>query len=55
MARHGVQRGLSVPREETFQGKMVWESVIQVFEFAGDPNTARVSAENPKNQLRAMS
>lgn len=43
---HGVESKHveSVPVKETFQGKTVWEGVVEVFELIGHPKTARVYA-----------
>ena len=34
----------SVPVKETFQGKTVWEGVVEVFELHGHPKAARAYA-----------
>lgn len=34
----------SVPVKETFQGKTVWEGVVQVFDLIGHPTAARCYA-----------
>jgi hypothetical protein len=43
----------SVPIKETFQGKTVWEGVVEVFELQGHPKAPKVYAwayetDNPK-------
>jgi hypothetical protein len=52
---HGVEaRHIeSVPVKETFQGKTVWDGVVEVFELVGHPKAPRVYAwphdtDNPK-------
>src|SRR5438132_11781340 len=52
---HGVdaQHVESVPVKETFQGKTVWEGVVEVFELVGHPKAPRAYAwahdtDNPK-------
>jgi hypothetical protein len=47
----------SVPVKETFQGKTVWEGVVEVFELIGHPKAPRVYAwsheiDNPKKTQR---
>jgi len=44
----------SVPIKETFQGKTVWEGVVEVFELIGHPKAPRVYAwahdtDNPEH------
>ena len=34
----------SVPVKETFQGKTVWEGIVEVFDLHGHPKAARVYA-----------
>jgi len=34
----------SVPIKETFEGKTVWEGVVEVFDLAGHPKASRVYA-----------
>src|SRR5580698_10124266 len=34
----------SVPVKETFEGKMVWEGVVHVFDLAGHPKATRAYA-----------
>ena len=34
----------SVPVKETFQGKTVWEGIVEVFELHGHPSASRVYA-----------
>ena len=43
---HGVEsRHIeSVPVKEAFQGKTVWEGIVEVFEIHGHPKTERVYA-----------
>jgi aminoglycoside phosphotransferase (APT) family kinase protein len=43
---HGVESTHleSVPVKETFQGKTVWEGVVEVFELKNHPKAARVYA-----------
>ena len=43
---HGVEANQveSVPVKETFQGKTVWEGIVEVFELVGHPKAARVYA-----------
>ena len=43
----------SVPIKETFQGKTVWEGIVEVFELRGHPKASKVYAwayetDNPK-------
>lgn len=52
---HGVdsRHVESVPIKETFQGKTVWEGVVEVFELIGHPKAPKVYAwahdtDNPK-------
>lgn len=47
----------SVPVKETFQGKTVWEGIVEVFELIGHPNASRVYAwshatDDPKQPKR---
>jgi len=56
---HGVEANHieSVPVKETFQGKTVWEGIVEVFELVGHPKATRVYAwshdtDNPKKQRR---
>lgn len=61
---HGVEsRHLeSVPVKETFQGKTVWEGVVEVFELVGHPKAPRVYAwahhtdgpESPKRHVTVL-
>jgi hypothetical protein len=53
--RHGVESSHieSVPIKETFQGKTIWEGVVEVFELHGHPKAPKVYAwayetDNPK-------
>jgi len=43
---HGVESKHveSVPIKETFQGKTVWEGIVEVFEIRGHPKTDRIYA-----------
>jgi hypothetical protein len=43
---HGVESKHveSVPMKETFQGKTVWEGIVEVFELVGHPKAARLYA-----------
>lgn len=43
---HGVESKYleSVPIKETFQGKTVWEGVVEVFELIGHPTASKVYA-----------
>lgn len=52
---HGVEsmHVESVPIKETFQGKTVWEGIVEVFELQGHPRAPKVYAwayetDNPK-------
>jgi hypothetical protein len=43
----------SVPIKETFQGRTVWEGIVEVFDLRGHPKTTRLYAwayetDNPK-------
>jgi hypothetical protein len=56
---HGVESKHveSVPVKETFQGKMVWEGIVEVFELIGHPKAPKVYAwanetDNPKKKPR---
>lgn len=56
---HGVESKYveSIPVKETFQGKTVWEGVVEVFDLIGHPNATRVYAwahetDDPKRPLR---
>jgi len=47
----------SVPVKETFQGKTIWEGIVEVFEIRGHPKASRVYAwshetDDPKNPRR---
>ena len=53
---HGVESKHveSVPVKETFQGKTVWEGIVEVFEIRGHPKSLRIYAwshetDDPKN------
>ena len=43
---HGVESAHvgSVPVKETFQGRTVWEGVVEVFELIGHPTAGRLHA-----------
>jgi len=43
---HGVESRHveSVPVKETFQGKTVWEGIVEVFELIGHPTAQRIYA-----------
>ena len=43
---HGVESAhvASVPVKETFQGRAVWEGVVEVFELIGHPTAAKLYA-----------
>jgi hypothetical protein len=56
---HGVEAKHieSVPVKETFQGKTIWEGIVEVFELKGHPQTERVYAwshdtDDPKKPKR---
>lgn len=56
---HGVESKHveSVPVKETFQGKTVWEGIVEVFELHGHPKAPKVYAwahdtDNPKQPRR---
>jgi len=56
---HGVESKHveSVPVKETFQGKTVWEGIVEVFELIGHPKASKVYAwthvtDEPKNPQR---
>jgi hypothetical protein len=56
---HGVESKHveSVPVKETFQGKTVWEGIVEVFELIGHPKATRLYAwshntDNPKKPKR---
>ena len=56
---HGVESKHveSVPVKETFQGKTVWEGIVEVFELVGHPKAPRVYAwshdtDDPKKSRR---
>jgi hypothetical protein len=47
----------SVPVKESFQGKTVWEGIVEVFDLQGHPAASRVYAwahatDNPKHPKR---
>jgi hypothetical protein len=54
---HGVESKHieSVPVKETFQGRTVWEGIVEVFELHGHPKAARAyawshEADDPKKR-----
>jgi hypothetical protein len=56
---HGVEATYveSVPVKEIFQGRTVWEGVVEVFDLIGHPTAARVYAwshdtNDPENPTR---
>jgi hypothetical protein len=56
---HGVEATYiqSVPVKEKFQGKTIWEGMVEVFEIKGHPQTERVYAwshdtDDPKKPKR---
>jgi len=56
---HGVEAKHveSVPVKETFQGKTVWEGIVEVFELVGHPKAPKVYAwshdtDDPKKPRR---
>ena len=56
---HGVESKhiQSVPVKEIFQGKTVWEGIVEVFELVGHPKASKVYAwshetDDPKTQKR---
>lgn len=56
---HGVESSHveSVPIKETFQGKTVWEGVVEVFDLVGHPTATRLYAwahdtDDPKKPRR---
>ena|SRR2546426_10389706 len=56
---HGVESTHieSVPVKETFQGKTVWEGIVEVFDLHGHPKATRVYAwahetDNPQKPVR---
>jgi hypothetical protein len=56
---HGVESKHieSVPVKETFQGKTVWEGIVEVFELVDHPKAARLYAwshdtDDPKQSRR---
>ena len=56
---HGVESTHieSVPVKETFQGKTVWEGIVEVFELVGHPKAPKVYAwshetDDPKKPRR---
>src|SRR2546427_1966372 len=61
---HGVESKHleSVSVKETFQGKTVWEGIVEVFELHGHPKTSRVyawghkteSPEKPKRHVTVL-
>lgn len=58
---HGVESKHveSVPIKETFQGKTVWEGIVEVFELIGHPKASKVYAwayetDNPKKPRHVL-
>jgi len=58
---HGVdsRHVESVPVKESFQGKTVWDGVVEVFELIGHPKAPKVYAwahdtDNPKQPRRRV-
>jgi hypothetical protein len=58
---HGVKSTHveSVPVKETFQGRTVWDGVVEVFELVGHPKASRVYAwahdtDDPKQPRRQV-
>jgi len=61
---HGVESEHveSVPVKETFQGRTVWEGIVEVFDLKGHPTAFRVYAwshdtddpENPKRHVAVL-
>lgn len=56
---HGVEaiHVESVPVKETYQGKTIWDGVVEVFEIRGHPKTDRIYAwshetDDPKKPRR---
>src|SRR6266566_827145 len=56
---HGVESSHveSVPVKEEFQGKTVWEGIVEVFDLHGHPEATRVYAwahetDNPQKPVR---
>ena len=56
---HGVESTHveSVPVKETFQGKTVWEGIVEIFEIRGDARTNKIYAwshetDDPKKSRR---
>jgi len=56
---HGVEamHVESVPVKETFQGKTIWEGIVEIFEIRGHPKASRIYAwshetGDPKNPRR---
>jgi hypothetical protein len=56
---HGVESShvASVPVKETFQGRTVWEGVVEVFELIGHPSATKLYAwshatDNPESPSR---
>ena len=56
---HGVESKhvASVPVKETFQGRTVWEGVVEVFDLIGHPGVTRLYAwshatDDPENPQR---
>jgi predicted transcriptional regulator len=61
---HSVEaaHAASVPVKETFQGRTVWDGVVEVFELAGHPSATKLYAwshvaddpENPKRYVTVL-
>jgi hypothetical protein len=58
---HGVESThvASVPIKETFQGRTVWEGIVEVFELIGHPTASKIYAwshttDDPENPRRSI-
>ena len=61
---HGVESShvASVPVKETFQGRTVWEGVVEVFDLIGHPSATKLYAwshatddpDNPKRHVTVL-
>jgi len=61
---HGVESThvASVPVKETFQGRTVWEGIVEVFDLIGHPSASKLYAwshatedsENPKRHVTVL-
>jgi hypothetical protein len=56
---HGVESShvASVPIKETFQGRTVWEGIVEVFDLIGHPSASKLYAwshatDDPENPWR---